>query len=121
MSDTYIDYRLRKKGHYELQNTPKQQPKNYLCKVFAILFNVSEKEMEGTTFAILKLYLLNRGDELIGFVLVDRLLLEEFIIQDLSSLEEDSNPTTIDDTSYEKDPKYDFVIDKKYYAENNKT
>jgi len=51
MSDTYINYSLREKGHYELQNTPEQQSKNYLRKVFAILLYVSEKETEGTTFA----------------------------------------------------------------------
>ena len=45
--------------------------------------------------AVLEFYLLHGGDKLVGLVVVDGLLLKEFIIKYLSTPEEESKPTAI--------------------------
>lgn len=50
-------------------------------------------------FAILQLDFLHGGDKLVGSVVVDSLLFEEFVIEDLPALQKESHPTSIQNAS----------------------
>jgi len=65
--------------------------------------------------AVLELDFLHRGDELIGFVVVDGLLLEEFIVQSLAAAQEKRHPRTIKQATRKENSKDQFVVEKQHY------
>jgi hypothetical protein len=54
---------------------------------------------------ILQLDFLHRSDELVCPVVIDGLLLEEFIIEHLSSTQEESHPSSVQDAAKQEDGK----------------
>ncbi len=74
-----------------------------------------------TTLAILKLYLLHGGDELVCPVLVDCLPLEKLIIQHLPATQEHGYPDTVTHTAYREHKEYEPVIDEQHDAEYDET
>ena len=67
--------------------------------------------------AILQLDFLHGSDELVGLVIVDSLLLKQFIVEYLSSLQEQGHPRTIEDTSQQENDKHQFIIEEQYHRE----
>lgn len=66
---------------------------------------------------ILQLDFLHGGDKLISFVIVDGLLLKQFIVEHLSPFQEQGHPSAIEDTSQQKNDKHQFIIEKQYHRE----
>ena len=60
--------------------------------------------------AVLELYLLHGGDKLVGLVVVDGLLLKEFVVEYLSAPEEECKPTAIKQTAEHEDGKDEPII-----------
>ena len=67
--------------------------------------------------AILQLDFLHGSDELVGLIVVDGLLLKQFIIEHLSSLQEQGHPCTIEDASQQEDGKYQLVVEEQHHRE----
>ncbi len=61
-------------------------------------------------FTILQLDFLHGSDKLVGLVVVDGLLLKQFVIKHLSSLQEQGHPCAIEDASQQEDGKYQLVV-----------
>ena len=74
-----------------------------------------------TLFTILQLDFLHGGDKLISFVIVDGLLLKQFVIKHLSSLQEQGHPCTIEDASQQEDGEHQFVVEEQHYREYHKS
>lgn len=51
-------------------------------------------------------------DELVGFVVVDGLLLKQLIVEHLSPFQEQGHPSAIEDTPQQEDGKHQFVIEE---------
>ena len=62
--------------------------------------------------AVLELYLLHGGDKLVGLVIVDGLLLKEFVVEYLSAPEEECKPTAIKQAAQHKDGKDEPIVRK---------
>jgi len=62
---------------------------------------------------------LHGSDKLVGSVVVDGLLFEEFIIEHLSSTQEESHPATIQNTTQQEDSKHHLIIYKEHHREHH--
>jgi hypothetical protein len=59
-------------------------------------------------------------DELVGFVVVDGLLLKQLIVEHLSPFQEQGHPSAIEDTPQQEDVKHQFVIEEQHHREHHK-
>ena len=57
------------------------------------------------------------SDKLISFVVVDGLLLKQFVIKHLSSLHKQGHPCAIEDASQQEDGKYQLIVEEQHHRE----
>ena len=69
---------------------------------------------------ILQLDFLHGSDKLVGLIIVDGLLLEQFIVKHLSPFQEQGHPCAIEDASQQKDGKHQLVVEEQYHREYHK-
>ena len=67
---------------------------------------------------ILQLDFLHGSDKLVGFVVIDGLLLEQFIVQYFSTLQEQGHPSSIENTSQQENSEHQFVVEEQHYRED---
>ena len=67
----------------------------------------------------MQLDFLHGGDKFVGLVVVDGLLLEQFIVEHLSPLQEQCHPASIKDASQQKDGKHQLVVEEQHYGEHH--
>ena len=66
---------------------------------------------------ILQLDFLHGSDELVGLVVVDSLLLKQFIVEYLSSLQKQGHPYAIEDASQQEDGKHQLIVEEQHHRE----
>ncbi len=71
--------------------------------------------------AVLQFDFLHGGDELVGFVVVDGLALEQLIVEHFASAQERCHPHTVDCTAYEEHCKNQVIVDQQHDAEHQET
>ena len=67
---------------------------------------------------VLKLDLLHGRDELVGFVVVDGLLLEELVVQHLAAAQEKRHPKAVEQTARKEDGKDELVVEQQHHREH---
>ena len=69
---------------------------------------------------ILQFYFLHRRYKFVSTIVVNSLLLKQFVIYHFSTFKKQSNPTSVKHTTYQEDQKDEFVIYYKYNTKHNK-
>ena len=68
---------------------------------------------------ILQLDFLHGGDKLVGLIVVNSLLLKQFIVEHLSPFQEQGHPCSIEDASQQEDGKHKLVIEEQHHREDH--